>query len=306
VNRSDELLPCPFCGSDEAEISYYARGSTPDIAGYFVECGSCSASGEGFDLQGEAPDREDYTKAKAIAAWNTRSQSPPAADQVRAAAADLLAAVDAAATVKRGDFYHERKALRAALATLPEEPARPNEAVLREDWAAKAALNTSQACGYVMPPDGGRSADGRGTDHAFWMLAEVAYARATGRKAHRWLGYAQAILVECGSLTLEQAKLANKRASDEAALSPTPQDGGLPDREAGWLPIETAPTDTRIIVYIPAGVWSGVRQGFLASRAYAPEWIIEGSYRSKGARRPTHWMPLPSQPINADEKGAGK
>lgn len=69
---SDELKPCPFCGG-EAEISWYARVSSSDAAGYFVECISCSASGEGFDIQGEMPDRIEYTKSKAISAWNTRS-----------------------------------------------------------------------------------------------------------------------------------------------------------------------------------------------------------------------------------------
>lgn len=68
----DRLKPCPFCGG-EAGMSFYARVSSPDVAGYYVECGSCSAGGEPFDIQGEMPDREEYTKSKAIAAWNTRN-----------------------------------------------------------------------------------------------------------------------------------------------------------------------------------------------------------------------------------------
>ena len=70
------LLPCPVCGGNDAEISWYARGDTADKAGYFVECGGCSASGEGFDIEGEAPDRDEYTQGKAITAWNTRLASP--------------------------------------------------------------------------------------------------------------------------------------------------------------------------------------------------------------------------------------
>lgn len=68
------LLPCPFCGG-EAEMSFYARGASPDVAGHYVECTECSAGGEPFDIQGEMPDRVEYTKSKAIAAWNTRT--PP-------------------------------------------------------------------------------------------------------------------------------------------------------------------------------------------------------------------------------------
>ena len=73
-----KVEPCPFC-KGEGEISYYARTTSPDAAGFFVECIDCAASGPGFDIQGEAPDRDDYTKAKAIAAWNQRI---PATDGV--------------------------------------------------------------------------------------------------------------------------------------------------------------------------------------------------------------------------------
>lgn len=66
------LLPCPFCGG-EADVSWYAKGSSPDRAGYFVECEGCSASGEPFDIQGEMPDRDEFTKEHAIAAWNRRA-----------------------------------------------------------------------------------------------------------------------------------------------------------------------------------------------------------------------------------------
>lgn len=68
----EELKPCPFCG-DEGDMSFYARPSSADAAGHFVECVSCGASGPSFEIQGEAPDRVDYTKGKAIAAWNTRT-----------------------------------------------------------------------------------------------------------------------------------------------------------------------------------------------------------------------------------------
>lgn len=70
-----ELLPCPFCGG-AGEMSYYARPESPEPAGYFIECRTCSASGEGVEIQGEAPDRAEYTQAAAITAWNTRATPP--------------------------------------------------------------------------------------------------------------------------------------------------------------------------------------------------------------------------------------
>lgn len=70
--QSIELLPCPFCG-EGGEMSYYTREKSPDPAGYMVECCSCSAHGEPFEVQGEMPDRVEYTKRKASDAWNTRA-----------------------------------------------------------------------------------------------------------------------------------------------------------------------------------------------------------------------------------------
>jgi len=56
-------------------MSYYAKGASPDVAGHYVECSSCSAGGEPFDIQGEMPDRVEYTKARAIEAWNRRTNT---------------------------------------------------------------------------------------------------------------------------------------------------------------------------------------------------------------------------------------
>jgi hypothetical protein len=90
---------------------------------------------------------------------------------------------------------------------------------LREDWVAAAAMYTLDAADA---PPARRSGDGDGPEHASWMLHEIVNQRIAGRKAHRWLGYAQGILVAADWLTLEQAKLANKRASDECSLLSTP------------------------------------------------------------------------------------
>ena len=70
-----EMLPCPFCGG-AGEMSYYARPESPEPAGYFIECRTCSASGESVEIQGEAPDRAEHTQAAAITAWNTLATPP--------------------------------------------------------------------------------------------------------------------------------------------------------------------------------------------------------------------------------------
>lgn len=69
----EKLKPCPFCGSG-AELSYYKRGADPAIAGYFVECGDCSAGGPSRDIESVVTD----AKAEAIAAWNTRPRAATA------------------------------------------------------------------------------------------------------------------------------------------------------------------------------------------------------------------------------------
>jgi hypothetical protein len=100
---------------------------------------------------------------------------------------------------------------------------------LREDWVAAAAMYTLDAADA---PPARRSGDGDGPEHASWMLHEIVNQRIAGRKAHRWLGYAQGILVAADWLTLEQAKLANKRASDECSLLSTPPEQPV-DGEVG-------------------------------------------------------------------------
>lgn len=54
-----------------------------------------------------------------------------------------------------------------------------------------------------------RAINGQSSAHARWCLGEVANGNITGEKAHRWLGYAQGVLVQNGHLTLEACKHAN-------------------------------------------------------------------------------------------------
>lgn len=54
-----------------------------------------------------------------------------------------------------------------------------------------------------------RALDGRGSAHARWCLEEIISTNVLEEKAHRWLGYAQGVLVQNGHLSLEACKHAN-------------------------------------------------------------------------------------------------
>lgn len=55
------LLPCPFCGEDEAMLHWDATPGGPKAA---VHCMNCRASADEF-----------ITEEQAIKAWNTRSKA---------------------------------------------------------------------------------------------------------------------------------------------------------------------------------------------------------------------------------------
>lgn len=61
--------------------------------------------------------------------------------------------------------------------------------------------------------DIGRSPVGVGSGHAIWMLDGIQKGYIQREKAHRWLGYAQALLVSGGILTLDEVKTINREAS---------------------------------------------------------------------------------------------
>lgn len=86
------------------------------------------------------------------------------------------------------------------------------------DWAASYTLDF-----FAKGVKKARRARGRGIEHAKWLLVEVATGQVKGNKAHRWLGYAQAILVEYRVMSLNDAKNANKKASDELDVFNTNQ-----------------------------------------------------------------------------------
>lgn len=55
-----------------------------------------------------------------------------------------------------------------------------------------------------------RDSKGRSVKHAIWMLCGITLGYIQDEKAHRWLGYAQGILVVQRKLTLEEMKNVNR------------------------------------------------------------------------------------------------
>lgn len=75
LDGSENLLPCPFCGSTNLEL---ANTHTPS---YWIECLDCDcklSGGCGPDLAGDAATLKAQHKASAedaITKWNTRVKS---------------------------------------------------------------------------------------------------------------------------------------------------------------------------------------------------------------------------------------
>ncbi len=57
-----------------------------------------------------------------------------------------------------------------------------------------------------------RRSEGKSSEHAAWMLYGVALDYVQDEKAHRWLGYAQGLLVSNGIFSLEAMKKINHEA----------------------------------------------------------------------------------------------
>lgn len=65
---------------------------------------------------------------------------------------------------------------------------------------------------FAIPDSFQKDSKGTATAHLKYMLHELATGVVEGEKAHRWLGYAQGILVYTGYLTLDECKEINKEA----------------------------------------------------------------------------------------------
>lgn len=76
--------------------------------------------------------------------------------------------------------------------------------------------------------------------------------------------------------------------------------------EGGWQPIETAPKNVSVLVYIPNAehYGEGIYRAILVDMRptlRAPHWTTTGLHvgRDIGADcQPTHWMPLPAPPAD--------
>lgn len=54
--------------------------------------------------------------------------------------------------------------------------------------------------------------EGKTLGHVFWMLTGIMEGYIQYDKAHRWLGYAQGVLVRAGVVTLSDVKRVNKES----------------------------------------------------------------------------------------------
>ncbi len=73
--------------------------------------------------------------------------------------------------------------------------------------AAKTILND-----YLQNTNDRRDPGGETLEHATWMLTGISSGYVQHEKAHRWLGYAQAILVMAQVVKLDDMKAINRGA----------------------------------------------------------------------------------------------
>lgn len=67
-------------------------------------------------------------------------------------------------------------------------------------------------------------------------------------------------------------------------------------RASEWLPIETAPKDTEVLVFMPGeGRMGRIHRGIQAKISNGHIWMI-GHHFAYDLSPPTHWMPLPDPP----------
>lgn len=77
-----------------------------------------------------------------------------------------------------------------------------------------------------------------------------------------------------------------------------------------WQPIETAPEDQSVLIYIPnaehygEGVYRALRKETVKKGVFI--WMTTGLRHGSDLLRrdyqPTHWMPLPDPPVSEDSK----
>lgn len=68
-----------------------------------------------------------------------------------------------------------------------------------------------------------------------------------------------------------------------------------------WRPIETAPANTSVLIFIPNAehYGPGIYRGLLVDMSTGPHWQVSGLHMGRDCGttwQPTHWMPLPDPP----------
>lgn len=89
-------------------------------------------------------------------------------------------------------------------------------ATVTPSWVPLAAKRTRETIEHAGHIPWTFEGDPCGGQHIDYMLAELESGRISGNKAHRWLGWVQAIACEKGDVSLEALKAINKTASATA------------------------------------------------------------------------------------------
>ena len=101
-------------------------------------------------------------------------------------------------------FIREQRSMRKTTDSIAREMTRTIYSHISAQTAYSRNINPMEVMAQQSP-------SGRGSKHLLWMLREISSpCSADTSKAHRWLGYAQALSVEYGFYTLEELRKLNE------------------------------------------------------------------------------------------------
>lgn len=336
---SEKLEPCPFCGSPDVSMSFFA---TPDSgnepAGHFIECESCAASGEGVRIQGDAPDRAEYAKSKAITAWNTRT--PDSDREQGGVGEDWIRGLIGEAVVMSADDVEEGGEENCRIAEAVLIAIRPYLAALTTQPVpvdASAAKGFQDRCGEWLDvcfgPESRLNVQHRNArfleeaaelvqasgmvETAALDVVRYVYSRPQGEINQEVGGVMMTLAAHCLATGVDMTaegerelarvwtkvdKIRTKEAAKPTFAAPAPDSGSL-SPASGWRGIETVPTDnSRVLLWVTGRMLPGPRFG----SAYSCEGRVvakpEGGNGDWTADI-THWQPLPLPPANSKEPG---
>lgn len=75
----------------------------------------------------------------------------------------------------------------------------------------------------------------------------------------------------------------------------------IKQQQSGWRPIESAPKNESVLIYIPNAEHYGppIYRGMLVDMTTGPHWLANTLHMDRDCgshNKPTHWMPLPEPP----------